>query len=171
MDKKLTDNEIVKALKCCNEWENPGDCTNCPAKGKGDCCVLTLRIAALDLINHLQAENEKLNAELKNLTTVIKNLTSENQNLTSYLVSANAENERLKEEVTEHIKKGVKKRKYDIALIKAESYKECIEKVKEKSKKTEIVCSGALVTISYAISNKNLDNLLKELVGGENNVN
>lgn len=52
--------------------------------------------------------------------------------------------------------------------IKAEAYKECIEKVKEKSKKTEIVCSGALVTMSYAISNKNLNNLLKELVG-ENN--
>ena len=45
---------------------------------------------------------------------------------------------------------------------KAEAYKECITKVKEKSKKTEIVCSGALITISYAISNKNLDNLLKE---------
>ena len=48
--------------------------------------------------------------------------------------------------------------------VRIEAYKECIEKVKEKSKKTEIVCSGALVTISYAISNKNLDNLLKELV-------
>ena len=42
-----------------------------------------------------------------------------------------------------------------------EAYKECIEKVKEKSKKTEIVCSGALITTNYTISAKNLDNLLK----------
>ena len=55
-----------------------------------------------------------------------------------------------------------------IAEIKAEAYTECIAKVKEKSKKTEIVCSGALVTMDYAISNKNLGKLLKELVGEDN---
>ena len=43
-----------------------------------------------------------------------------------------------------------------IAEIKAEAYTECIAKVKEKSKKTEIVCSGALVTTDYAISKKTL---------------
>lgn len=52
------------------------------------------------------------------------------------------------------------------AEFKAEAYKECIEKVKEKSKKTEVVASGALITTSYAISAKNLNNLLNELVGG-----
>ena len=54
------------------------------------------------------------------------------------------------------------------AEVKSEAYKECIEKVKEKSKKTEIVCSGALITTNYAISAKNLNNLLKELVGDSN---
>ena len=60
MPDKLTDNEIVKALECCNEWEKPEDCTNCPAKGKGECCVLTLKIDALDLINRQKAENKEL---------------------------------------------------------------------------------------------------------------
>ena len=51
---------------------------------------------------------------------------------------------------------------------KAEAYKECIEKVKESSRKTEIVCSGALIKTNYSISAKKLDNLLKELVGDNN---
>lgn len=55
-----------------------------------------------------------------------------------------------------------------LKTAKAAAYKECIEKVKEKSKKSEIVCSGALVTTSYLISAKNLNNLLNELVGDSN---
>ena len=74
-----------------------------------------------------------------------------------------AENERLREEIellhSDYTYKLVKKK------AKAEAYKECIEKVKEKSKKTEIICSGALITTNYAISAKSLNKLLKELVG------
>lgn len=47
--------------------------------------------------------------------------------------------------------------------IKAETYKECIEKVKEKAKATEVVYSGAFVRTDYTISNKDFDNLLKEM--------
>lgn len=74
------------------------------------------------------------------------------------------ENENLKAEIQELKTEINMFRGYD-EEIKAEAYKECIEKVKEKSKKSEIVCSGALVTTSYLISAKNLNNLLKELVG------
>ena len=49
--------------------------------------------------------------------------------------------------------------------IKAEAYKEFAERLKEKAQKTEIVCSGALITTNYSISAKKFNNLLKELVG------
>ena len=113
-DKKLTDNEIVKALEC----RVKGKCPECPYFHSYPCDKCKkLDKDALDLINHLQAENE-----------------------------------RLKDEVKEHIKKSVAKRKYDKALIKAEAYKECIEKVKE--------LSGNYT--GYAFDEK-IDNLLKEL--------
>ena len=56
----------------------------------------------------------------------------------------------------------------ELKTAKAEAYKECIEKVKEHSNKTELVCSGALVRTDYTITDKELDNLLKELVGDKN---
>ena len=63
-DKKLTDNEIVKALECCNK----NDCRTCPY-GKynvtGWCCMPKARKDALDLINRLQAENERLKSHIQ----------------------------------------------------------------------------------------------------------
>ena len=61
---KLTDSEIVKALGCCNK----NDCRTCPY-GKynvtGWCCMPKARKDALDLINRLQAENERLKSHIQ----------------------------------------------------------------------------------------------------------
>ena len=122
-DRMLTDNEIVKALEC----RVKGKCPECPYFHSYPCDKCKkLDKDTLDLINRLQAENE-----------------------------------RLKEEVKEHIKKSVAKRKYDKTLIKAEAYKECIEKVKEE------LCDwvGADKSINYSRIEKVCDNLLKEMVG------
>lgn len=55
----MTDNEIVKALECCNQ----NDCKTCPY-GKyntaGWCCMPKLRKDTLDLINRQKAEIERL---------------------------------------------------------------------------------------------------------------
>lgn len=51
------------------------------------------------------------------------------------------------------------------AEIKAEAYKECIEKVKEKSTKINECHNHVVVRTDYQISGEALDNLLKELVG------
>lgn len=51
----MTKNEIKKALMCCSN----NDCDFCPCEGTND-CVNSLLSAALDLINTLEAENEKL---------------------------------------------------------------------------------------------------------------
>lgn len=55
---KMTDNEIVKALKCCATAPFCSDKTGCPYKGVED-CVKRHTLDALDLINCLQAENER----------------------------------------------------------------------------------------------------------------
>ena len=51
----MTDNEIVKALECCNNC----DCGNCPCLTEDGCKDIDYSVV-LDLINRLQAENEKL---------------------------------------------------------------------------------------------------------------
>ena len=62
MPDKLTDNEIIKALECCGNT-SLGHCENCPLNDDmGFVCIIDKSQAALDLINRLQAENERLNA-------------------------------------------------------------------------------------------------------------
>jgi hypothetical protein len=58
-DKKLTDNEIKKALEICGTYK--GKCTDCPAFIKVDRsnCKKVL-IGALDIINRQDAEIERL---------------------------------------------------------------------------------------------------------------
>lgn len=61
----MNDNDIIRALECCVS----GDCTKsqvevckpCPYFHDGNCTDL-LKSNALDLINRLQAENERLNS-------------------------------------------------------------------------------------------------------------
>ena len=55
-EKKLTDEEIVKALECCTDEENV-NCEDCPLV-KEPCAII--RKYALDLIQRLQSENEHL---------------------------------------------------------------------------------------------------------------
>ena len=58
-DKKPTDNEIKKALECCCGIEH--DCDKCPYEENNECGELNgILKDALDLINRLQAENERL---------------------------------------------------------------------------------------------------------------
>ena len=62
-EKKLTDEEVVKALKCCSKsW----DCNNCKRDKENNnrfICSENLLKDCLDLIHRLQAENEQLKDE------------------------------------------------------------------------------------------------------------
>ena len=71
LDNKLTDNEIIKALEICGTYK--GKCTDCPAFVKVDRsnCKKVL-LGALDLINRLQTENERLSNITRNLIGEIK---------------------------------------------------------------------------------------------------
>lgn len=73
MNKNLTDNNIKKALECCSS--QPQElCCNCPIDIraiKGG-CITALTTYALDLINRLQAENERLSKITRPLIAEIK---------------------------------------------------------------------------------------------------
>ena len=64
MPDKLTDKEIKKALEICSTYK--GKCTDCPAFVKVDRsnCKKVL-LGAVEIINRLQAENEKLDRTVK----------------------------------------------------------------------------------------------------------
>ena len=63
----MTDNEIIKALKCCQY----GWCNECPYFSlSNNNCVDSSTGDVLDLINRLQAENERLRNECGNQSTL-----------------------------------------------------------------------------------------------------
>ena len=178
MPDKLTDAEIVKALECCIIKSS---CEGCPLKKDISKCLETACKSALDLINRLQAEKEVLKARIGVYETCNARKDEANRHL-------EAENERLKEEVKKQqgkvkireliINKLKTGRNAYIDLmsdslgyleIKAEAYKECIEKVKEKLRKLpNWICKRENHTnygFSYDDVFHALDNLLKELVG------
>ena len=108
-------------------------------------------------VENLNRMCDEVNAENESLKEKNSNLTSDLSSLQKDLTSAKAEVERLKAEV-----------KYSDYLeyettnqIKAEAYKECIEKVTDKA---ELIRVNAFEG-KWAISQDELDNLLNELVG------
>lgn len=127
---KLTDSEIIKALNECLSFEMVETMTNL----KLDDIV--------DLINRLQAENERLNNDL----AISKKETRRYKE--GYKMACTERNEFLEQIETAEIK----------------AYKECIEKVKD----TALVIKENVFQGCYVISKANLDNLLKELVGEDN---
>ena len=134
-DKKLTDSEIIKALECCAN--NPNDCvcyeSKCPLFGQK--CIDILSKNALDLINRLQAENERL-----------KNC-----------VKSEDEVRDIAKRTMEPLVKEITREQIDIAVkqAKVEAYKECIEKAKEQCRKIPPYHFNLLNVEWY------LDNLLK----------
>lgn len=72
-DKKLTDNEIIKALESCSKSSWLNDCDGCPCfDPKEDIqtseCQERIMKYALDLINRLQSQNKDLAETIHNLT-------------------------------------------------------------------------------------------------------
>ncbi len=157
-DKKLTDNEIVKALECCVSSNHICSHT-CPML-KNKECLASLRKYALTLINRLQEENERLLSTVQScLNTACKQedlmqmIAKEKQQYFDDLQTAKAENERLKHfedkiaEFNSHIRvenmlvfaSSLEEWLEFCDNLKAEAYKECIEKVKEKEELIELV--------------------------------
>ena len=149
---KMTDTEIKKALECCNDC----NCCGCPCLTEYGCKEIDYSVI-IDLINRLQAENKRLST----LAKLGNTRANDYRVMRDRALKAEAEIKDLQKVIVDDFAS-----EYD-NKIKAEAYKECIEKVKENSNKTELVCSGALVSTDYTITEEALDNLLKELVGDD----
>lgn len=152
----MTDKEIIKALECC--LCDNSECLQCQNKElcRIECDELATK--TIDLVTRQQAENENLKVELQSMRGAANSLKM-------HYEGAQAKIKRLKESLNIELENFATE--YD-NKIKAEAYKEFAERLKEKSRKVEMVCSGALVQRDYTISEKTLDNLLKKLVGEDN---
>ena len=180
-DKKPTDAEIKKALECCLEASgvNCGKCPYC------DNCVTDentslMMIDVLDLLNRLQADREnykqiaenqqriildkafekkKLKAEIERLTKSVTTLTKSISELTDEV----ERQKKAKDESFLFAANILESEKTVIAETKAEAYKEFAERLKEKLwSPVETWISSDIVT------EEEIDNLLKELVGEDN---
>ena len=148
MDKKLTDAEIVKALEICSKgiMFSKHDCKKCPYYAEL-CCERKLKQNALDLINRLQAENEKNENIIR-----LADKTIETQQ---------AENDRLKEKAEKIFEATINKFlsiKDHYVIIDGE-FVEC-----EMMEELESLFNFEFCEFNEDYKEK-LDNLLKELVG------
>ena len=93
MEKRLTDNEIIKAFELCLKCEDFTGCRECPAINNGHNTIPKCRLAlfnnVLDLITQQQAENKKLKVENQSLRSAANSLKM-------HYEEAQAEIERLK---------------------------------------------------------------------------
>ena len=149
-DKKLTDEEIIKALECCSNYNDCDKCNFEPKDNKKKTigCCLEIMKNAIDLITRQKAEIERLE-------------------------SANDEKFRqwdmLAEKAKQHYADLYNEAK---DILKAEAYKEFAEKLEnicEEIMEQEWNEKTAPISWSYAYAGfiDDIDNLLKEMVGEE----
>ena len=144
-DKKLTDNEIIKALECCS-CETIIYCEDqCPFYKK---CMKDEQLSkyALDLITRLQAQN-------KDLAETVHNLTIEKDALFDKAEELKAEIEKLKTNLNVELENFATE--YDNE-IKAEAYKEFAKEI------FELFPADKCNTV---ISRVTVKHILKKLVG------
>ena len=67
-DRIFTDDEIIKALKCCSSY----DCDGCPLYSPTINCVIELPKKALELAERYRAENERLKEKNERLTEMLQ---------------------------------------------------------------------------------------------------
>ena len=166
-DKKLTDNEIIKALECCITSDCHGCALGHHATGTyNEHCGNDLMKNALDLINRQKAEinrKEKVFIETLRRCALKDEIISEK---TAEIERLKAENEELNQKYAWKHKEYMQYRKKH-SLFKAEAYKECIEKVKEEIY-SQPHSRSLEASVERARIIKIFDNLLKEMVGEDN---
>ena len=164
-DKKLTYKEIIKALECCFMEQQ---CNYCPLykEHSADCLDIVLKNAHA-LITRQQAERENLKVENQSLRSAANSLKM-------HYEEAQAQIERLKDanntfEKAFHIQEQNIKDWLPITVfnyeIKTEAYKEFAEKLKEFMHNK----FKALDEYEFEyITERDIDNLVKEMVGDDN---
>ena len=133
----MTDNEIKKALECLMH----DNCDDCPYYHRDDCAdrikdPTELSKYVLDLINRLQAENERLKADCDKIAEDYSNLMIE------------------KDELFDEAENLIKS-------AKAEAIKEFAERLKEKGIKVQ--GGSGFEGVTTMTTNVQIDNLVKEM--------
>ena len=156
MERKFTDDEIVKAL----EWCKDANCFGCPFDGEVDCVHKSAQVA-LDLIKRQKAENS--------------NLTSDLTSLQNDLTSAKAEIERLREErekLLKECKKCGSKTQKVITKLQKQMRQNKNEAIKGFAERLKQYCApggdfgdpcGVLT-----VTDRWIDHLVKEMTGEHN---
>ena len=162
-DKKLTYKEIIKALP--NMTYGGHYCARCKydnGKGNDRCGVKGCKIAryALDLINRLQAENEKNENIIRLADKTIETANAEIERLKNAYKQCAWERDIFAEDMTQEIKKDCSFLMLDIKTIKTEAYKECLEKVEQRD--------ASESDFYIMVKKTEFDNLVKEMVGEDN---
>ena len=152
-DKKLTDNEIIKALECCSKAANFNDCEKLQCPLYRECKIghksmeETIIPYALDLINRQKAEIERLTYELECL---LCHATGNKLSEHTYPLGT------MENCVDEYIDECCEE-------AKAEAYKEFAERLKAKS--VSLYKNGEEIVSAIPITKEDVDNLVKEMVG------
>lgn len=166
----MTDSEIKKALedlvKCNN---NEIDCGSCSLSVFYPRCPEEICELSLDLINRLQAENSNLTSDLTSLQNDLTSAKAEIERLKNAYKQVAWERDIFAEDMKQEIKKDCSYLMLDIKTIKAEAYKECIEKVKNYIKahcnpygKPDFDYDTSIKILNF------IDNLVKEMEGNNN---
>lgn len=138
-DKKLTDEEIIKALECCISTTTEEACAGCPFNKQKLCDKdqWALERYALDLINRQKAEIEKM----KECPKCVYEYDGE---VTEYCVQGPCPNFKTVEQ------------------IKAEAYKEFAENLEEKLCDCRTVSDGEYCGFDCGDIHQTITNLLKK---------
>lgn len=160
-ERKYTDEEIMKALECCQS-HTITDCRDCPNRASGDNCVNELMRNALDLINRQKAE-------IAVLTTAVDNSTKEFLKLHDEYQDQKKEIERLKADVR-ICESEIRCERIHRGMAKAEAIKEFAERlhkgIDDFRDKREMVMLPYTESALLIIERK-IDNLVAELTEGE----
>ena len=153
----MTDNEIIKALGCCQHRSDVIICnSNCPLfewceDEDNDDNVCNL---ALDLINRQEQEKHNLEVELKAMRGAANSFKAENERLkNAYKQCAFERDAYIEIENTA------------IAEAKAEAYKEFAERLKERKYQSSDWSHGEH---PYVVEESDIDDVYEEMVGDGN---
>ncbi len=75
---RMTDEQIIKALECCNKSDNGKGCFECPYRQYCPDCLRRRNEDTIDLINRQKAEIERLKKQVSNNHDVMMNIVKAN---------------------------------------------------------------------------------------------
>ena len=149
----MNDKDIIKAL----EWCGKADCVNCPYIHLN--CRFEIARKSLDLINRLQAENERLQkVQIQYSKSFLDEFVERLKNDFSLMLPCTDDINKVIDELAETMKIEFNAFADFTDLIKAEAIKEFAERLKG----LVVYVDGLAVVVE-----SDIDNLVKEMVGEE----